>query len=472
MASTIKKNIIYNSLYQLLIMVIPLITTPYISRTIGANGVGIYSYNYSVAQYFVLFIMLGLNNYGNRSIAEVQSDKLKLSKTFWSIYTLQLFMGAVVCLLYIIYCFTISKERTISLIMGLYVASACIDINWFFFGMEKFKLTVIRNFIIKLLTTVSIFFFIKNSSDVWKYCLILNVGIFASQVALWPMVRRYINFYRPNFREVCVHIKPNCILFLTVIAVSLYKIMDKIMLGILSTKSQVGFYESAERIISVPTGFVTAIGTVMLPRMSNMKANNDKSAYAILYKSILFAVFLSSSMSFGIMGVAKQFVPIFYGSGYDICVYLFWVLFPSCIFFAFGNVIRTQYLLPQKMDDVYVKSAFLGAIVNLIVNCILIPRLYSVGAAIGTLLAEAVVCLYQSYKVSRYVPIKQYTIKSIPFVLAGVVMFFALERFEIQGSLYFVLMIKIIIGVIIYMFILGIQDVIYYMRHKKHFFVT
>lgn len=468
--STTKKNIIYNSLYQVLVIVIPLVTTPYISRILGAKGIGIYSYNYSIAQYYVLFIMLGLNNYGNRTIAEVRGEKEKLTQTFWSIYFLQFILGIIVCTVYIIYCLSISKNMEISLIMALYVISACFDINWFFFGMEKFKLTVTRNFIIKILTTASIFIFVKSENDLWKYCFILTFGMLISQIALWPTLHKYIYFYKPNFNEICKHIKPNCILFLTVLAVSLYKIMDKIMLGILSTKEQVGFYESSERIITVPTAFITSIGTVMLPRMSNMMSNNDKKTNVVLYKSILLAIFLSSSMGFGIMGVAKEFVPLFYGKGYETCVSLFWILLPSSIFFAFGNVIRTQYLLPKKMDKVYVTSAFLGALTNVIINLLLIPRYYSIGAAIGTLFSEAIVCIYQSKKIEGCIPIKKYVKKIFPFILAGIGMYIILINLNLKTELLESLILKIIIGAIIYVLIL-IWSAVFYMKiYKKHIF--
>lgn len=448
--STTKINILYNSIYQLLIMIIPLLTTPYISRILGAKGIGIYSYNYSIAQYYVLFIMLGLNNYGNRTIAENRDNKLKLTKTFWSIYFFQLITGVIVLTIYILYCIFLSDNKLISVIMFVYVLSACLDINWFYFGIENFKFTVIRNFIIKVLTTFSIFIFVKSSEDLWKYCCIMVIGIFFSQLVLWPNLRKYISFYCPSFREIKVHIKPNCILFLTVIAVSLYKIMDKIMLGLISTKVQVGYYESAERIISVPTAFITSIGTVMLPRMSNMIARNDNRSNKIIYKSLVLACFLSTSMAFGIMGVSKEFVPYFYGPGYEICVYLFWILLPSSIFFAFGNVIRTQYLLPHKMDKIYVKSAFLGACTNIVINLILIPKFYSIGAAIGTLFSEGIVCVYQSIKVGKDIPIWDYTKKCIPFVLSGILMFITLININFDYAVIVSLILKVFIGICLY----------------------
>lgn len=458
MMSSIKKNFMYNSIYQIMIMFIPLVTTPYISRVLGASGVGTYSYAYSIANYYVLFIMLGLNNYGNRSIAKVRDNKIELEKTFWSIYSMQFVLGVIFNIIYLLYCFTFSSNFNVSLAVSFYVISACFDVNWFFFGLEKFKLTVIRNTIIKILTTVCIFIFVKESTDILIYCLIMTIGLLISQLALWPYILRNINFYKPTIKEITVHIKPNLFLFLTVIAVSLFKIMDKVMLGIMTTTTEVGYYESAERIIAIPTALITSLGTVMLPRMTNMISNNNSQDKKLIYWSMLFAMFISTSMCFGIMGVSKEFVPLFYGDGFEKCIDLFIILLPTCIFMAYANVIRTQYLLPHQMDKDYVISAFLGAGVNLTINWILIPFYGCIGAAIGTFFAEAIVCLYQAYAVRKYLPIRRYFYKSLYFIFTGLIMYLIIFNINIENlSIFINLLIKILIGIILYFTILGMQ---------------
>lgn len=455
--SSIRKNYLYNASYQVLTILIPLITTPYISRVLGAEGVGVYSYAYSVAQYFTLFIMLGLNNYGNRSIASVKDDSKELSKTFWNIYAMQFVLGILVTISYFMYSYFIAYNKSAALIMGIFVVSACFDINWFFFGMEKFRLTVLRNTIIKISTTLSIFIFVKDKEDVYIYCLILVLGILISQLVLWVYIKQFVDFTLPRWENIRQHIKPNLLLFLTVIAVSLYKIMDKIMLGIMTDTREVGLFESSERIISIPISFITSLGTVMLPRMTNMIANKNKGLYSLLYKSVILAVFLSSSMGFGIMGVSKVFVPLFYGEGYDRCVQLFLVLLPSCLFLAFGNVIRTQYLLPNKMDKIYIISAFLGAIVNIIMNIILIPEYGALGAGIGTLFAEAMVCIYQAHSVKKKIPVLQYCISSLPLLISGIIMFLILFNTELAlANPIIELFLLIVLGILIYFLVLFI----------------
>ena len=470
MMNSIKKNFIYNSLYQILIMFIPLITTPYISRVLGANGIGTYSYAYSIASYFVLFIMLGINNYGNRTIARIRDDNDELSKSFWSIYAMQFFLGIIVNIFYVLYVFKISNDIYVSLSMFFYVLSATFDINWLFFGLEKFKMTVIRNTVIKIVTTICIFLFVKTSNDIIIYCLIMTIGMLFSQIVLWPYVLKNIKLYRPNFCDVKKHIKPNLVLFITVIAVSLFNIMDKIMLGLMTSKIEVGFYDSSQKIIAIPTALITSLGTVMLPRMSNVVEKDEKQSNKLIYISIIFAMFLSTSMCFGIMGVSREFVPVFYGKGYEKCIMLFLILLPTCLFLAFANVIRTQYLLPHQMDRAYVVSAILGATVNVIGNLIMIPKYGSIGASISTLLAEAVVCFYQSNSVKKYQPILFYITKSIPFLVSGITMFICLFIVSLDFSNVISLAIKIIMGACIYFIILICQLVVYKIIKKRAFF--
>lgn len=471
MMGSIKKNFIYNVAYQILIMFIPLITTPYVSRVLGSTGIGKYSYANSIAAYYVMFIMLGLNNYGNRTIAKVKNDKEKLRTSFWSIYLLQFFLGLFINLIYLIYCIFISENPKISLAVGFYVFSACFDINWLFFGLEKFKISVIRNAIIKVLSTIAIFLFVKKSNDTIIYCLIITCSLLISQLVLWPYIFKQIKFYKPKLREITVHIKPNLFLFLTVIAVSLFKVFDKIMLGMMTTKTQVGFYESSEKVINIPTALITSLGTVMLPRMTNMVANNDKRSEKTIYYSILFAMFISSSLCFGIMAISKQFVPLFYGKGFEVCITLFIVLLPTCLFLAFANVIRTQYLLPHQMDKSYVISAFLGAAINIMINLLLIKNYGAVGVAVGTLFAEATVCIYQCYQVRKFLPIYIYIKKSIPLIVSGLIMFICLFNFEIEAiSTIQLLILKIVLGVILYFSTLGIYIFLYKLFKKKHYF--
>jgi O-antigen/teichoic acid export membrane protein len=456
--SKVKENFIFNALYQISRIIVPVVTLPYLTRTLHAQGLGEYSFAYSVAYYFYIFIRLGLQNYGNRTIAYCRDDRKVLSRTFFEIYAFQAFLGIVVSLIYLVYCFVLAPNRSLALIFLLMVLSEIIDVTWAMYGLEEFKVTSSRDIAVKILTALAIFLFVKDAGDVGKYSLIYCVGFFLSQIVTIPFFVRQIEFVKPDLSGIRKHIKPNMILFLPTVAVSIYKTMDKIMLGAMANDVELGYYHSSENIIAVPLALITALGTVMLPRMSNMISRNSDSSEIedAFNKSIAFAMFISTSICIGIMTVSKEFVPLFFGPGFEKCITLFYIILPSCIFLAFANVIRTQYLLPRKMDKLFIISLFSGAGVNLILNLILIPVFESVGAAIGTLVAEIAVCVIQAACVFKEAKIGRNIINSIPFLVAGVAMFLLFRNFMIGIPNQIVALgIKILICGIFYMLVLG-----------------
>ena len=275
--NSIKKNFIYNLIYQILLIILPLITTPYISRVLGSEGVGTYTYTYTVANYFMLAAMLGVKNYGNRSVAAVRDDKKALSKTFWEIYGLQFLCSVAALGIYLLYVLFFEREyQMIALIQGIYVFSGLLDVSWLFFGTERFRTTVMRNIAIRLINLVCVFVFVRTRADLWKYTLIMTLGTACSQGYLWFYVKKIAGWYLPRIKDLKKHLIPELVLFIPIIAVSLYTMMDKVMLGQISTMTQVGYYEGAGRILNIPMGVITALGTVMLPRMSNLAAKGKR----------------------------------------------------------------------------------------------------------------------------------------------------------------------------------------------------
>lgn len=466
---SLKKNFFYNSLNQILMILIPIVTVPYISRILGPENIGEYSYSYSIAYYFVMFIALGLSNYGNRIIASSKDNNSLLCKKFTSLYCMQITIGLVIVLAYVFYIVFFQKNNFIFYIQLIYVVSALFDVNWFLFGLEQFKLTSIRNILIKIISLFLILTIVKDSNDLYKYTIILSCETLISQLCVWPFIFRYIRFVKIKMNDVLQHIKPNLVLFIPVIAVSLYKIMDKVMLGYMSNMTEVGYFESAEKVIKIPLTLITSLGVVMLPRITNIlaKTGNDNIIKKYMEKSIIFAMFLSTSMCFGIMSISKEFVPLFYGEDYFKCIPLFLILLPSCIFLAFSNVIRTQYLIPKKLDSVFIISVLCGAVVNLVSNTIMIPIFFSVGAAIGTLLAEMAVCIVQIYLVKGRLNIIRYIKISIPYCISGIIMFTVLWTLPIlYDNLVLSLIIKIFIGILLYIVIVLSIIVIFRMIRK------
>lgn len=451
--SSVKSNFIYNTVYQILILILPLITAPYVSRVIGAEGNGIYSYTYSIVQYFVLFAMLGLSNYGNRTIAKCRDDKEKLSKEFFSIYAMQLMTSVLMIILYLGY-ITIFDNRyyTYALIQIIYLASTCFDITWFFYGLEKFKLTVTRNIIIRVISAICIFVFVKDKDDLVIYTFLMVGSTLISQLSLWPFLKNEIKFVKPKFKEIIKHLKPNFILFIPVIAVSIYKLMDKIMLGNMTNVQNVAYYEYAERIINIPTSIITALGTVMLPRISNLLAKGEKNQIKFyMDKSMEYMMFLSIPICLGLIVVAPEFVPIYLGNEFVTTGSIIQYLAVTLIFVSWANVIRTQYLIPKEKDKIYIISVILGAIVNFVINMILIPRLQTIGASIGTIFAEFTVMFVQTIAVRKELEIKKYVIYVAKFLVSAIIMTIIIVGIKyIIDNKYLVVIMQIIIGAMIY----------------------
>lgn len=431
---SLQKNFLYNVLYQILLVILPLITAPYISRTLGATAVGVYSYTYSVAYYFLLIAMLGIGNHGNRSIAAVRDDRKKLNKTFSSIYSLQVITFSIAILAYAIYLVLFVKDnRLIVLLQLIYVTSGLFDIGWLFFGLEQFKLTVARNTLIKISTVVLMFVFVHRPSDLWKYTLIMSAGTLFSQAYLWLYVKKYVSFEKCSVKEITSNIKPVLILFIPVLAYSIYKVMDKIMLGNMSSYDQVGFYNNAEKIINIPMGIITALGTVMLPRMSNIVANGDKKRVDDYIRiSAKLVTLLSSAIAFGLMGVSSVLAPVFFGDEFIACGEIIRLLSVTVFFIAWANVIRTQYLIPNKRDSIYLTSTMVGAILNLIINWMLIPKYQANGAAFGTIVAEFSVMLVQMVAVKNELPIRKYIMSYSPILIIGLIMAVLVDRIGIK----------------------------------------
>ena len=453
------KNFIYNAIYQIFIFIIPFLTTPYISRVLGVSNVGIYSYTYSLVNYFMLCSLIGINNYGARNIAKKSKNKEEMSDEFSNIYFLQLSLTIIMLILYYIFSLLIYRYNfKIMIIQSVFLISVAFDINWFYFGMEKFKITISRNIIIKLLSLVLIFILVKNNDDLWKYTLIMAGSTLISQIYLWIFVKKYIYFKKPSYKKIIKNLKPCLILFIPVIAYSIYRIMDKTMIGYIVNTIELGNYESAEKIISIPIGLITALGTVMLPHMSKIESGQIKEKINNTYKLIfLFTI----PLCFGLFSISKDFTTIFFGQGFSLTSGIIKLLIITVIFSAIANVIRTSYLIPKEKDKIYVTSTILGAIVNLLLNLIFIKKYGAYGACIGTIFAEFTVMIYQVIKTLNVIDYKtmlkllfEYIYKSIIMVIFIVVIGLFIE------NIYLKLIVQILIAMIVYV-ILNYKYILY-----------
>lgn len=423
---SVKKNYLYNLIYQVIAIVLPVITTPYVSRVLGANNIGIYGFTLSISAYFILFGSLGIALYGQREIAYFQNNKKEYSKKFYEIFLLRcITMTISIIAFYIFFVKGNNDYNVFYKVLFLELFATVVDINWFFQGLEEFSKTVSRNLIVKLVSFVSIFIFVKTKDDLYTYFLIYVLSILLGNLSLWLYLPKYLK--RVSFKKLRLlkHLKPTILLFIPQVAIQIYTVLDRTMIGIIiPDKSDVGFYTQGEKIIKLLLTIITAMGTVMLPRIASRFAEgNHASIKKYIYKSFNLVFLLSFPLTLGIISVAKSFVPIFFGSGYDKVVPIMMILSPILVFIGMSNVIGIQYLLPTKRQKQYTISVVCGAVTNFSLNLILIKYYGAIGAAIGTLVAELIVTTVQILYVKNDMDIKKILKSTWQYLIASIVMF-------------------------------------------------
>lgn len=426
----IKKNLGYQTVYEVLNTCIPLITAPYLARVLGASQLGIFSYTQSIANYFILLAMLGMKNYGARTIAKIKDNRNECRKQFNELFSLQLISSVISIILYFCYCmFFCTDNYMITYIQGLAIFSCIFDINWLFTGMEMFKITVARSTFIRVLTVIAIITLVKSPDDLWIYTSLMVGGTLLGVLILWGYVTSIIGRINISTKGIVKHLKPNLMLFLPLMAMSVFHIMDKTMLGYLSSFEQTGYYYNADKIINIPIGVITGVGAVMLPRITNLIENGKKDEANKLFAiSIEGVTVVSIAMVFGIISIIQEFVPFFFGKGYEDCILLTIVLAPVLYIKALSLTMRSEYLIPYSLERLYTLSIIIGAICNFIANLVFIPRYGAMGAVIGTLIAELLSCICQIIFVNKLTPIIKNISCCVPYVVFGFVMLFAVRQ--------------------------------------------
>lgn len=391
------KNYLYNLGYQVLIILLPLVTTPYVSRVLGAKGIGTYGYTNSITQYFILFGCIGLNLYGQREIAYYQNDIQKRSKVFFELLLLRIITVSISIILYY---FTFCQNPTYGYIFSIQiidVVASMFDISWLYQGMEDFKKIVLRNTLVKICGLIIIFMFVKSSADLPIYVLSYSATLLLGNLSMWMYLPKFVKKVSLKYLNIQKHLRPTIVLFLPQIATSIYTMLDKTMIGALTNNTaEVGYYEQSQKIIRMAMTIATSLGTVMLPRVANLfKEGKLDEVKESMYTSFQFISFLTFPLCFGLIGISKGFVPWFFGEGYGKVVYNLMIISPIIIIIGYSNVIGTQFLLPTGRQKEYTLSVCTGTVVNLCCNFLLIPMLLSYGAAIATVIAELSVTLVQ-----------------------------------------------------------------------------
>ena len=409
------KNFLYNVSYQLLVIILPLITVPYVSNILGAEGIGDYAFTYANMQYFVIFGMIGVTLYGNRQIAYVRQDR-----------ELQLITTTISFISYLVFTlvFSNSEYKLLYIVQGINILAALFDISWLFMGLEEFKKTVVRNTIVKLVSLASIFIFVRSSDDTVIYTLIIALSSFIGNLTFWLYIPKMIGFKRIKILELKVHLKSSLALFIPQLAIQIYVLLDRTMLGIITDTVQVGYYENSQKIVKVVLTIATAIGTVMMPKIANTVASGDmKKVKYYIQNSFFFVSALSIPIMFGLMGVAKELSPWFFGDNFKGIENL--IVLSSLIILAisWSNVLGTQLLVPLNKTKEFTISVTAGAIINFILNLVMLKKFGAVGACLSTIIAEFTVTSVQFYFIRNFIKPKRLINSILLFIPSAVVMY-------------------------------------------------
>ena len=392
--TSLKNNIFISTLYQGLTMIIPLITAPYVSRILGADGIGIYSYTQSYAMYFSLFAALGTVSYGTREIAQHRDSKEERSQLFWEIALLSFITSAFCLTVWGAWILFNAKYRIYYLVLTFTLLGTMVDISWFYAGMEQFRYTIMQNSLFKILGTVAIFVFIKEKDDLWLYVTILSLTIFLANLSMWVYLPKFISRVPLKGIRIKRHFRETLVYFVPTIATSVYTILDKTLIGLITQETaENGNYEQATKIINMAkTLSFAGVNMVLQSRISYLfVGNNEEEIKRRIEMSMEYILFMGFGLTFGIIGVSEKFVPLFFGPGYDKTVTLLQFMAPLTIIIGISNCLGSQYYTPAGLRAQSARYIITGAVTNLICNLLLIPHFKSIGAAIATIIAETTI---------------------------------------------------------------------------------
>lgn len=389
------KNYLYNLLYQILTIILPIITVPYVTRIFTSEDLGNYGFYYSIVSYFSLFAMLGIGIYGTKQIAAARD----VSSTFWNIYAIQLIASLLALFVYVITLVSIPEmSGIVPIILGIVLLTKMIDISWLFTGKEDFKKITLRNTMVKVAGVISIFTFIKSSEDLYLYIFLIVIFDFLGQFVMWIPAKKFIK--RPSFDTKIIkkNLHPIVLLFLPQVAISLYVVLDRTLLGLLGSYSDVGIYEQGQKLTSILLTVVSSLGAVMLPRVANLLSERkEKEAQNMVRFSFILYNLIIFPMIFGLIAINEIFVKLFLGQNFQDVKYVLYIIVFNIMFIGWTNILGYQVLVVRNKNKEFMLSTTIPAIVSVAVNITVIPFLGYIGASITSVVVEFLVFAIQWY---------------------------------------------------------------------------
>ncbi|WP_167850172.1 oligosaccharide flippase family protein [Levilactobacillus suantsaiihabitans] len=398
------KNYLYNSSYQLFLIILPIITLPYVARTLGPSALGVNSYTYSVTSYFTMFAILGTTTYAQREVAYLKDDKLGLTRFFVEVELLNIGTSVISYIGLLIVILFLSKYQISFLIYSITIIANIFDVSWLFMGTGRFAILAIRNFIVKIISVLLIFSLVKDSSDLYIYILINVLSILVSNLTLWPYIKKdSLLFLKkqmiPKLRPFR-HLRGTLALFIPQISITLYTVLNKVLLGAMGKIREGSYFDSADKIIRLSFTMLVSLSTVLMPVVANEIAKkNRQKVEKLLSQSLQFSLCIAFPLFGGLVGIAERLVPLFLGNQYDKVILLLQVQGFIIIPMAIANVIGNQYLVPSRQTKKLNVSIFGGSIFNILISVPLIETWGAFGASVAIACSETLVTTLQVFQV-------------------------------------------------------------------------
>ena len=424
----LSQNVFYNMLYQIIATVLPIITTPFVARTLGLHSNGIHSFTESIVTYFVIVGSLGTSLHGIRKIAYVSDNKELLPKATMEIIVLKLFLMLATLAVYIpTLCFG-NELSYIYRIQIITIVANGIDISWFYQGVEDFKKVTIRNLLIKVIFIAALFLFIRKPSDLKLYVFFIAISSLLGNLVMFYYLPKYIDIRTVKKIKPFSHVKPCVMLFIPQAMNYIYALLDRSMLGWMTNTDNVSIYDQAQRLIRMVTAILQSVGYAMMARVANLTASNDKEGIKeYIGKSFNFNLFLAFPAVFGVLAVADDFIPFFLGSEYLGVVPTLKILSVLMLTMSINSILGVQLLMPMGKEKIYTLSTTVGAVVNVAINIILIPKFGIIAACISSIVAEMAVLLISYWNVKDMINIRNILKDNVWVILASVIMYFVVR---------------------------------------------
>jgi len=376
--------------------ILPLATIPYLTRVLGSYNLGIARYTESVVQILTVFGLLGLVWYANRAVAYNRQNIERLTICFWEIFLMRVILLASTLVVFALLAVH-SEYKEIYPIYSFYIVGTFLDISWFFTGIEEMKPVVIRNYVVRIISTILLFVLVRSRDDLLTYVWLISLTIFANSLLMFPFLKSKLTTIPFRSIRVFRHFLPALAIFLPQAASQIYVQCDKVLIKyLLKDPSYISFYTENEKIAKMPIVLATALSTVLMPRIAfEFSSGHKDKVVGYIRKAFLCTFLVLAPCCTGLIAVARNFVLLFLGNEFSQTYPILIAFCPIMIFIGFSNVTGIQYLVALDRTRELTISYVAAAIINLVVDCILIPVAGLFGAVAGTLLAEILVFFIQ-----------------------------------------------------------------------------